>query len=177
MKLKTFLFNFGLFASAASLAFVVSTAQGSGDAEPEPAPVAPASSSSASGESKPAKPVSIITPILIAEVQALADAGKYKEAEKKARTLTEKDNSSAEMYNLLGFVLRKQKRFGESVAPYQEALKLKPDFAQAKEYLAVSYLNTKEFKAARSLYEELKSSHPALAKQVEVEAKRLKAKW
>jgi tetratricopeptide (TPR) repeat protein len=112
----------------------------------------------------------------VAEVQALADAKKFGQAEAKARAFLKRDPTIAELHNLLGFSLRKQSKFSDSLASYQEAIKLKPDFPQAKEYLAVSYLNMKESKPALALYNELKTSHPNLAKMIELEAKRLKIK-
>ena len=120
---------------------------------------------------------SVTSAAVVGEIQALADAGKFADAEKKARAAIASDSANPALHNLLGFSLRKQKKYGLSVASYQEAIKLKPDFAQAKEYLAISYLNTKEYKAARALHDELKGPHPELAGMIEAEAKRLKAKW
>ncbi|MCA2961791.1 MAG: tetratricopeptide repeat protein [Silvanigrellales bacterium] len=113
----------------------------------------------------------------VSEVQALVDAKRFKEATTKARAFVTKDTGNAQMYNLLGFALRQQKQWVDSVAAYQEALKLRPDYVQAKEYLAVAYLGMGETKAAKALHDELKTTHPALAKAVATEAKRLKVKW
>ena len=165
-----------LLVSSAALS-AASQAFGSGDAPAaEPAASAPAAAVQAE-QGTPAKAKPLSDPqAALAQVQALADGKKYKEAEKKAREFLSQDPAQAEIQNLLGFSLRKQKKFQESLEAYQEALKLKPDFAQAKEYLAISYLNMKEVKPAVALYNELKVSNPELAKLVEGEAKRLKIK-
>ena len=134
----------------------------SGDA---PSPSAPSSASA------PASAVSL------AEVQALVDAGKFADAEKKATELTQKDEKNAEAFNLLGFSLRKQEKWNPSIDAYKKALKLKPDYAQAKEYLAVAYLNTGYVDAAKAIHRDLSKKHPDLAKMVKTEAKRLKVKW
>jgi|GEM_PF-2731812 len=159
---------FGLSCSA-GLAWSHVTLAAAGDVTPsEPAAAAAPAGAPASSASATAA---------VAEVQALADAGRFPEAEKKARAALAKNEDSAELHNLLGFSLRKQKKYMASVASYREAIKLKPDFAQAKEYLAISYLHTKEYKSARALHSELKTTNPDLARMVEAEAKRLKAKW
>lgn len=110
-----------------------------------------------------------------AEIQALADAGNFADAEKNAKAALEKEKS-AELYNLLGFSQRKQNKWDDSIKSYKEALKLKPDFPQAKEYLAVAYLNKGKKADAKKLHTELKKSHPDLAKMIEDEAMRLKIK-
>ena len=162
----------GFVSTSTSLLLVSGNAFASGDA-PAPAP-----SQNAPAESVPAQSTSAVSPSdSVSEVQALVDAGKFVDAEKKATELTQKDPSNAEAFNLLGFSLRKQSKWKPSIDAYKKALKIKPDYAQAKEYLAVAYLNTGAVKPAKKLHAELAKSNPDLAKMVETEAKRLKVKW
>jgi tetratricopeptide (TPR) repeat protein len=116
-------------------------------------------------------------PALLAEVQALVDAKKYKQAEQQAIEALRVGGPDAEIYNLLGFARRKQKQWDESISAYRKALEMKPDFSQAKEYLAVAYLNSNQVAAAKALHQELAKSAPELAVMVEMEARRLKVKW
>ena len=151
---------------SASAALILSSsfALASSDASPAaPSSAAPAAAAASS--------------LSVAEVQALADAGKFADAEKKAAELSQKDPQNAEAFNLLGFSLRKQNKWKPSIEAYKKALKIKPDYPQAKEYLAVAYLNTGNVGAAKILHAELSKSNPDLAKMVETEAKRLKVKW
>jgi tetratricopeptide (TPR) repeat protein len=142
-----------------------------GDAPP-PAPASDAAVSAQPAGIPPAEAKKAVS-----EVQALVDAKRFKDAASKAQAFIAKDTGNAQMYNLLGFALRQQKQWTESVAAYIEAIKLRPDYAQAKEYLAVAYLGMGESKAAKALHDELKATHPDLAAAVAKEAKRLKVKW
>ena len=176
---------------ALAVSALTSVALGSGDAAPEEvqAPAAPINSGSsaadkAAGRTAPeASPMTPVTPApianlqaLLSEIKALNDAKKFSTAEKKARAIIEKDAGVSEAHNLLGFSLRNQKKYQESIQAYQDAIRINGNFAQAKEYLAISYLNMGEAKAAQALYDELKASHPSLAKLILTEAKKLKVK-
>ena len=45
-----------------------------------------------------------------------------------------------EAWNLVGFTSRKLKNYDGSLAAYQHCLRIKPDFAPAREYLGEAYL-------------------------------------
>lgn len=175
------LFAFALVVPSIVLSVASSPARAGADAPaPVEAPSVSPSKGTAGGASVSAQPAGVPAPeakAAVSEVQALADAKRFKEATAKARAFIEKDTGNAQMYNLLGFALRQQKQWTDSVAAYQEAIKLRPDYAQAKEYLAVAYLGMGEAKAAKALHDELKATHPALARAIATEAKRLKVKW
>lgn len=138
----------------------------------EPEPSAPAAAAPA--ETKTDAPAAAG---VVAEAQALADGGKHSDAEKLLAAAIKKGEKSPEAFNLLGFSQRKQGKFKPAIASYEKALKAKPDYPQAKEYLAVAYLNAKQPKKAKALHDELAKSHPDLAKMIADEAARLKVKW
>lgn len=46
----------------------------------------------------------------------------------------------AEAWNELGYALRNQRRYGESLDAYHEALRLRPEFPEALEYLGEAYV-------------------------------------
>ena len=55
----------------------------------------------------------------------------------------------------LGYVLRHQGRYEESVRAYQKALRLKPDYPAALEYLGEAYVKMGRVDDARRLLEKL----------------------
>jgi tetratricopeptide (TPR) repeat protein len=111
--------------------------------------------------------------VTLDKVKALIDSQKYGEA---LQVLNSEAgiSESAELLNLQGFALRKMGKNKEAISSYQKALKLKPDFPQAKEYLGVAFLNSKNISEAQSIYSELKKTSPEYAKMLEQEAKKLK---
>ena len=75
------------------------------------------------------------------------EAGKAKNAEKKFKKALDRgqravdiDPKYAEAWNLIGFSARHIKDYDRALAAYDKALTLKPDFAQAREYLGEAYL-------------------------------------
>jgi tetratricopeptide (TPR) repeat protein len=62
-----------------------------------------------------------------------------------------------EAWNGLGYVLRHQGRYEESVRAYQEALRLKPDYPAALEYLGEAYVKMGRIDDARALLEKLRT--------------------
>jgi tetratricopeptide (TPR) repeat protein len=50
------------------------------------------------------------------------------------------DRAFADAWNELGFALRKQARYEESLSAYAEALRLRPEFPEALEYLGEAYV-------------------------------------
>jgi tetratricopeptide (TPR) repeat protein len=56
---------------------------------------------------------------------------------------------SADGFNLLGYSLRHLKKYDESLAAYQQALKLDPRHKGAHEYIGVAYVEMKQLDKAR----------------------------
>ena len=52
------------------------------------------------------------------------------------------DNQQADVYNLLGFTLRKTGDYKTSLTYYTKALELQPDHKAAREYLGELYVET-----------------------------------
>jgi Flp pilus assembly protein TadD len=109
------------------------------------------------------------------QVKALIDSEKYSAALALIESHKE-SNTSPDLLNLKGFSLRKLGKANEAVVVYNSALKLKPNFPQAKEYLAVAYLQLKNVKEAQALYSDLTKSAPEYAKMLKMEAEKLKIK-
>jgi len=61
-----------------------------------------------------------------------------------------------EAWNGLGYVLRHQGRYDESVRAYHEALRLRPDYPAALEYLGEAYVKLGRMGDARALLEKLR---------------------
>jgi len=79
-----------------------------------------------------------------AEAKSAIEAKNWKSAEVAMRRALEKNPNNADAHNWLGFSLRKQERFDEAFASYDQALKLNPDHRSALEYLGEAYLQTKQ---------------------------------
>jgi tetratricopeptide (TPR) repeat protein len=114
--------------------------------------------------------------ISIDQIQALVDAEKYPDAVKKGREFLRQDKDPA-VYTLVGFSLRKQKKWDEAIKSYKDALAIDGSYGPAKEYLAVAYLNKKDKVKAKALYDDLKKSDPNLATMLKSEAEKLGVKW
>jgi Flp pilus assembly protein TadD len=77
----------------------------------------------------------------LASVRAKIAAKDYAAALTELRDMAE-DTTNADVYNLLGFTLRKTGDFKTSLTYYTKALELKPDHKAAHEYLGELYLQT-----------------------------------
>ncbi|HTO89734.1 MAG TPA: tetratricopeptide repeat protein [Candidatus Sulfotelmatobacter sp.] len=64
----------------------------------------------------------------------------YKRALDRGQHAVELDSMYHEAWNLIGFTSRKLKNYDGSIAAYQRCLRIKPDFAPAREYLGEAYL-------------------------------------
>lgn len=62
----------------------------------------------------------------------------------------------AEAWNELGYALRHQRRYGESLDAYHEALRLRPDFPEALEYLGEAYVKMGRIEDARRVLSRLR---------------------
>ena len=80
--------------------------------------------------------------------EKLADTDKAKEFYKKSLKL----KPNYEAYHNLGILLRKQKKYQESISCLQQALKLKPHDPKTELSLGMSYLIIKDFKNGFSHY-------------------------
>jgi cytochrome c-type biogenesis protein CcmH/NrfG len=74
-------------------------------------------------------------------VRAKIKAQDYKAALAELRDLAE-DNQNADVYNLLGFTLRKTGDYSTSLSYYTKALDLQPDHKAAREYLGELFVET-----------------------------------
>ncbi|HTY79845.1 MAG TPA: tetratricopeptide repeat protein [Candidatus Bathyarchaeia archaeon] len=61
-----------------------------------------------------------------------------------------------EAWNELGYALRNQGRYPESLQAYDEALKLRPNFPEALEYLGEAYVKLGRMDDARKILDRLK---------------------
>jgi cytochrome c-type biogenesis protein CcmH/NrfG len=77
----------------------------------------------------------------LTSVRAKIKAQNYVAALAELRDLAE-DTQQADVYNLLGFTLRKTGDFKTSLTYYTKALELQPDHKAAHEYLGELYLQT-----------------------------------
>lgn len=77
----------------------------------------------------------------LTSVRAKIAAGDYQGARDELRGLAE-DTQQADVYNLLGFTLRKTGDYRTSLTYYTKALELEPDHKAAREYLGELYVET-----------------------------------
>ena len=63
----------------------------------------------------------------------------------------------ADAWNELGFALRWQRRYPESLAAYDRALKLRPNFPEALEYLGEAYVQMGRLDDARRILDRLRT--------------------
>ena len=77
----------------------------------------------------------------LSSVRAKIKAKDYAAALAELRDLAE-DTQQADVYNLLGFTLRKTGDFKTSLTYYTKALELQPDHKAAREYLGELYVET-----------------------------------
>ena len=93
-------------------------------------------------------------------VQAKIAAKDYKGALADLRDLAQ-DNQQADVYNLLGFTLRKTGDFTTALTYYNKALELKPDHKAAREYLGELYVETGDMAKANEQLASLQKLCPA----------------
>ena len=84
----------------------------------------------------------------LTSVRAKIKAKDYGAALEELRHLAE-DIQQVDVYNLLGYTLRKTGDFKTSLTYYQKALELQPDYKSAREYLGELYVETGNLDGAR----------------------------
>src|ERR1700756_2096895 len=84
----------------------------------------------------------------LTSVRAKIKAKDYAAALAELRDLAE-DTQQADVYNLLGFTLRKTGDFKTSLTYYTKALELQPDHKAAREYLGELYVETGKMEKAK----------------------------
>jgi len=84
----------------------------------------------------------------LSSVRAKIAAKDYPDALAELRDLAE-DTQQADVYNLLGFTLRKTGDFKTSLTYYTKALELQPDHKAAREYLGELYVETGNIEKAK----------------------------
>jgi tetratricopeptide (TPR) repeat protein len=72
----------------------------------------------------------------------------------------------ADAWNELGYALRHQHRYAESVKAYHEALRLRPDFPEALEYLGEAYVDMNRLADARQILTRLRALDPTRAQEL-----------
>jgi cytochrome c-type biogenesis protein CcmH/NrfG len=77
------------------------------------------------------------------------------------------DNQQADVYNLLGFTLRKTGDFTTALTYYNKALELKPDHKAAREYLSELYVETGDMAKANEQLASLQKLCPAGCEELE----------
>ena len=69
-------------------------------------------------------------------------------------------------WNELGYALRNQGRYSESLDAYHEALRLRPDFPEALEYLGEAYVKLRRLDDARRILDRLRPLDAERAKEL-----------
>lgn len=74
---------------------------------------------------------------------------KFKKALDRALRATENDTTYHEAWNLVGYATRKLGRHPEALAAYARCLRLRPDYAAAREYLGEAHLEMGNLELAK----------------------------
>jgi tetratricopeptide (TPR) repeat protein len=102
----------------------------------------------------------------LTSVRAKIDANDYADALAELRGLAE-DNQQADVYNLIGYTLRKTGDYRTSLTYYTKALELQPDHRAAREYLGELYVETGEMAKAEEQVSSLKQLCPSGCEELE----------
>ncbi|MBA8836323.1 MULTISPECIES: tetratricopeptide repeat protein [Rhizobium] len=102
----------------------------------------------------------------LTSVRAKIDAKDYAGALAELRGLAE-DNRQADVYNLMGYTLRKTGDYRTSLTYYTKALELQPDHRAAREYLGELYVETGEMAKAEEQVSSLKQLCPSGCEELE----------
>ena len=105
-------------------------------------------------------------PRLTNEGLALSKAGDWKAAEDRYRAALRADRAIPEAWNGLGHALKMQARYDAALAAYDEALRLRPNYPQALEYLGETYVELGKLDEARGVLARLEPLDAGLASQL-----------
>jgi cytochrome c-type biogenesis protein CcmH/NrfG len=111
----------------------------------------------------------------LTSVRAKIKAKDYAAALAELRDIAE-DSQQADVYNLLGFTLRKTGDFKTSLTYYTKALELQPDHKAAREYLGELYVETGDAAKAKEQLDALTRLCPAGCEEREDLQKAIDAK-
>jgi Flp pilus assembly protein TadD len=111
----------------------------------------------------------------LSSVRAKIKAKDYAAALTELRDIAE-DRQQADVYNLLGFTLRKTGDFKTSLTYYTKALELQPDHKAAREYLGELYVETGNMEKAKEQLGVLAKLCPAGCEEREDLQKAISAK-
>src|SRR5947208_8836643 len=111
----------------------------------------------------------------LTSVRAKIKAKDYTAALAELRDLGE-DTQQADVYNLLGFTLRKTGDFKTSLTYYTKALELQPDHKAAREYLGELYVETGDMNKAKEQLASLTQLCPSGCEELEDLQKAINAK-
>ena len=111
----------------------------------------------------------------LSSVRAKIKAKDYAAALTELRDIAE-DTQQADVYNLLGFTLRKTGDFKNSLTYYTKALELQPDHKAAREYLGELYVETGNMEKAKEQLGVLAKLCPAGCEEREDLQKAISAK-
>ncbi|WP_192815314.1 tetratricopeptide repeat protein [Rhizobium sp. CCGE 510] len=111
----------------------------------------------------------------LTSARAKIDAKDYAGALTELRGLAE-DNQQADVYNLMGYTLRKTGDYRTSLTYYTKALELQPEHKAAREYLGELYVETGEMAKAEEQMASLKQLCPDGCEELEDLQKAIAAK-
>jgi len=108
---------------------------------------------------------------------AHVEAGDFKAARKAFEAAQRKAPGNADVLNMLAYSLRKNGQLERAIATYGKALRLRPRFPQAREYLAEAYLQAalRELSTLEGYGEDARSERDQLIRSLEAAAAR--AAW
>lgn len=143
-----------LLAAGLTIALGATTVRAAGD-DPVPEPK-PTSSPS----------LAATAPGLTNEGIALSNSGDWSGAEEKYRAALRADRTIPEAWNGLGHALKKQARYDAALVAYDEALRLRPNYPQALEYLGETYVELGRLDDARRVLARLEPLDRALGERL-----------
>jgi tetratricopeptide (TPR) repeat protein len=104
--------------------------------------------------------------LLTNEGIALSNAGDWPGAEVKYRAAIRDDRTIPEAWNGLGHALKMQRQYDAALLAYDHALKLRPDYPKALEYLGETYVELGRLDDARNVLARLEKLDGALAERL-----------
>lgn len=103
---------------------------------------------------------------------------KFRKAISRAEEAATLDTTYHEAWNLVGYCARRLGDYDKSLAAYQRCLRIRPDYAAAREYLGEAYVDLGDLPKAReqlSWLERLKDEKGSVTLRARIEAAEAKA--